>query len=113
MAHHRVLGGRLLAIALFQHLVLQATGQRHYTILILILGQELLTSLLMHLTLRLALSLHLLLLLLEVILHNHLSLAVRHLQLLTLDHVLDGLSEVLGTDVLSTHLGKLLSDAQT
>ena len=113
MAHHRILGGRLLAVALFQHLILQAAGQRHDTFLILILCQELLTSLLVHLTLRLALSLHFLLLLLEIVLHNHLSLTVRHLQLLALNHVLDGLNEVLGTDALSTHLGKLLSDAQT
>ena len=66
----------------------------------------------MHLTLFGTLSLELLLLLLEIVLYNHLGLTMRHLQLLALKHVLDGLSEIIGTDVLGTHLCQLLADAK-
>ena len=60
-----------------------------------------------------ALSLELLLLLTEIVLYNRLSLTVRHLQLVALEHILDGLCKIVGTDVTGTHLGQLLTDAQT
>ena len=66
----------------------------------------------MRLTLLGTLGLNLLFLLLEILLHNHLGLAVRHLQIVSFQHILDGLSKVLGTDILSTHLRQLLADAQ-
>ena len=37
---------------------------------------------------------------------------MRHLQFLALKHVLDGLSEVFGTNVLGTHLCQLLADTK-
>ena len=76
------------------------------------LSQIFLTGLLVHLALLGALSLNLLVLLGEILLNNRLSLTMTHLQLLTLQHILDSLCEVVGTDVLSTHLGKLLTDSQ-
>ena len=113
MAHHRVLGRRFLAVTLLQHLVLKTAGQRDDTILLGILCQIFLAGFLVHLALLGALCLNLLFLLLEILLNNRLGLTMRHLQLLALQHILDGLGEICGTDILGTHLRQLLSDAQT
>ena len=112
MAHHGVLSCRLLAVTFLQHLILQTAGKRHDAVLLGILGEVFLTSLLMHLALLGALSLDLLLLLGKIFLHNRLGVTMRHFQFVTLQHILDGLCKIVGTDIISTHLGKLLTDTQ-
>ena len=112
VAHHRILRRWLLAVTLLQHLILKAAGQRDDAVFLGILCEILLTSLLMHLALLGTLGLEFLLLLLKIFLYNHLSLTVRHLQLVALKDIVDGLSEVVGTDSLGTHLCQLLANAK-
>ena len=113
MTHHGILSRRLLTVTFLQHLILQTAGKCDDTILLGILGEIFLTSLLMHLALLGALSLDLLLLLGKVFLHDALGVAMRHFQFVTLQHILDGQCKIVGTDVVSTHLGKLLTDTQS
>ena len=56
-----------------------------------------------------ALGVHSSLFLAEVLLHDALSLAVRHLELVAGKHILDGLCEFVYIEVAGTHLGQLLS----
>ena len=114
MALHRVLGCRLLAIAFAQHLILQAAGQGNHIFFLGILCQIFLAFLAGSLSFLCTLSVHLSLLLGKIVLYDLLGFAVRHLQLVSRNHVLDRLCEVIDVHVgSSTHLHKLLSDAQS
>jgi len=87
VALHLILGARLLAVAFLQYLILQTAGQSDDTLLLCILSQIFLAFLAGSLAFLGTLSLHLLLLFLEIVLHNLLCFAVRHLQFVTLQHI--------------------------
>ena len=113
MAHHGVLCRRLLAVAFLQHLILQTAGQRDDAFLLGVLGQILLTGLLVHLALFCTLCIDFLFLLGEVLLHNLLCLTVLHLQFVACNDILDGSGKIVNVQFAGTHLGQLLAYAQT
>ena len=53
-----------------------------------------------------------LLLLCKIILYDFLGIAVRHLQLLTSQHILDGSGKIINVQVVGTHLQQLMANAQ-
>ena len=113
MAFHRVLGCRLLTVAFLQHMILQAAGQCDDTILLAILCQILLASLLVLLAGFLALLVDFLLLGSKILLHNALGITVRNFQLITSNNVLDSLSKIVNIQCGTTHVGQLLTNADS
>ena len=89
MTLHRVLGGRLLAVAFLQHLILQTAGGGDDAFLLGVLLQIFLAFFLGSLTLLGTCGIHGSLFLGEIVLHNLLCLTMRHLQLAAAQHVLD------------------------
>ena len=96
-----------------QHLILQAAGQRDDAVFLGILGQILLTSLLMGLAGLHTLLVDLLFLSGEVLLYNALSLTALDFQLMTAQDILDGLCEVIDIQLGASHVCQLVADADT
>ena len=113
VAFHLVGGFWFSAVALAQHLVLQAAGQRHHTVFLAVFSQIFLTLFFLGLVPFSRRGTLFFLLLLEKFLHNHLGLLRIKLRLSASHHVLDGLCEVVDIESFGSHVAQLASDAQS
>ena len=110
---HGVGGGGLAARAFLEHLILQAAGQYHHAILLGVLGKVALALGPGGLALLGPLGVDARLLLGEVLRNERLRLAVGHLKVVAVYHVVDGCRKVVCFKTLDPHLRQLAPYAQS